>query len=157
MTEYWLRDLWAFVPDALWLLARIGMIIVPLLAAIAYLTYAERRLLGAMQLRKGPNVVGPFGLLQPVADGLKLMGKETIIPAGADKFLFLLAPVVIFTLSLAAWAVVPFGERLVLADVNLGLLYLFALSSLGVYCIIIAGWASNSKYPLLGPCARRRR
>ncbi|QQR69646.1 MAG: NADH-quinone oxidoreductase subunit NuoH [Alphaproteobacteria bacterium] len=150
MTEYWLRDLWAFVPDALWLLARIGMIIVPLLAAIAYLTYAERRLLGAMQLRKGPNVVGPFGLLQPVADGLKLMGKETIIPAGADKFLFLLAPVVIFTLSLAAWAVVPFGERLVLADVNLGLLYLFALSSLGVYCIIIAGWASNSKYPLLG-------
>ena len=123
---------------------------VPLLIGMAYLTYAERKVIGWMQLRKGPNVVGPFGLLQPFADALKLLMKETIIPAGSNRLLFLIAPMVTFILALIAWAVIPWGEGIVLADINVGILYLFAISSLGVYGIIMAGWASNSKYAFLG-------
>ncbi len=125
-------------------------IMVPLLVAVAYLTYMERKVLAAMQLRMGPNVVGPFGLLQPVADGLKLLFKETILPTGANKVVFVAAPMITFILSLVAWAVVPFDEGLVLADINVGILYLFAISSLGVYGVVMAGWASNSRYPFLG-------
>ena len=125
-------------------------ILVPVLLVVALLTYAERKIWAAMHSRKGPNVIGPFGLLQPIADGLKLLLKETIIPTGANRILFILAPMIIFTLGLAGWAVIPFNETLVLADINVGILYLFAVSSLGVYGIIIAGWASNSKYGFLG-------
>lgn len=124
--------------------------IIPLILGIAYLTYAERRVIGAMQLRMGPNVVGPFGLLQPIADALKLLHKETIIPALSNKYLFMLAPIITFSVSLAAWAVVPFDVGMVFADINVGILYLFAMSSLGGYGIIIAGWASNSRYAFLG-------
>ena len=125
-------------------------IIMPLLIAVAYLTYAERKVIAAMQLRKGPNVVGPFGLMQPLADAAKLIFKEFIFPTRSNRLLFVLAPVLTFTLSIMAWAVIPFDEGLVLADINVGILYLFAISSLGVYGIIIAGWASNSKYAFLG-------
>lgn len=125
-------------------------IIMPLLIAVAYLTYAERKVIAAMQLRKGPNVVGPFGLMQPLADAAKLIFKEFIFPTRSNRLLFVLAPVLTFTLSVMAWAVIPFDEGLVLADINVGILYLFAISSLGVYGIIIAGWASNSKYAFLG-------
>jgi NADH-quinone oxidoreductase subunit H len=123
---------------------------VPLLIGVAYLTYAERKVLAAMQLRKGPNVVGPFGLLQPFADALKMIMKETIIPAGSNRLLFLMAPMLTFSLAMIAWAVIPVNEGWAIADVNVGILYLFAISSLGVYGIIIAGWASNSKYAFLG-------
>ena len=133
-----------------WILLQILAVIGPLLIAVAYLTLAERRVIGFMQLRKGPNVVGPFGMFQPFADALKLMAKETILPAGANKVVFLLAPMLTFILSLVAWAVIPFGEGLVIADINVGILYLFAVSSLGVYGVIMAGWASNSKYAFLG-------
>ncbi len=137
------------IPGA-WILAKILLILLPLLGAVAYLTLAERKIIAAMQLRKGPNVVGPFGLIQPLADGVKLMLKEVILPTKSNKFLFLLAPVITFVLAMIGWAVIPFGEGLVLADINVGVLYLLAISSLGVYGVIIAGWASNSKYAFLG-------
>ena len=133
-----------------WIILQILAVMVPLLVAVAYLTLAERRVIGLMQLRRGPNVVGPFGLLQPWADAVKLLFKETIIPSGANRVVFLLAPVVTFVLALIAWAVIPVGEGLVIADINVGIMYLFAISSLGVYGIIMAGWASNSKYAFLG-------
>ena len=126
------------------------LIIIPLLLAIAYLTYAERKVIAAMQLRIGPNVVGWFGLLQPFADGLKLLHKETIIPTRSNPLIFFIAPLLTFGLSLSAWAVIPFGPGIVISNINVGVLYLFAISSLGVYGIIIAGWASNSKYAFLG-------
>lgn len=126
------------------------LITIPLLLAVAYLTYAERKVIAAVQLRKGPNVVGPFGLLQPIADAVKLLFKEVILPEKANKIIFILAPVVTFVLALIAWAVIPFGKGLVLADINIGVLYILAISSLGVYGIIMAGWASNSKYAFLG-------
>ena len=146
LDDFWMRYVW---PTAL-IVAGIVAILAPLLMGMAYMTYAERKVIAAMQLRKGPNVVGPFGLLQPIADAVKLMFKETIIPTGANKILFVMAPMLTFILSLIAWAVMPFSETLVLADINVGILYLFAISSLGVYGIIIAGWASNSRYALLG-------
>ena len=141
--EQWLIDL-------AWIVAKILAVVGPLLIAVAYLTLAERRVIGFMQLRKGPNVVGPFGMFQPFADALKLMAKETILPAGADKVVFILAPMLTFILALVAWAVIPFDAGMVLADINVGILYLFAISSLGVYGVIMAGWASNSKYAFLG-------
>jgi NADH-quinone oxidoreductase subunit H len=130
--------------------AAILAIMVPVLMVVAYTTYAERKILAAMQLRQGPIVVGPFGLLQPFADAIKLFGKETIIPSGANRVVFMIAPMLTFLLSLVGWAVIPFDEGWVLADINVGILYLFAISSLGVYGIIMAGWASNSKYAFLG-------
>ena len=137
------------LPTAL-LIGEVLAIIVPLLLAVAYLTYAERKVLAAAQLRKGPNVVGPFGLLQPIADGLKLLMKETVIPTGANRGVFVAAPILTFVLSLIAWAVIPFDQGVVIANINVGILYLFAISSLGVYGIIMAGWSSNSKYAFLG-------
>jgi NADH-quinone oxidoreductase subunit H len=125
-------------------------IVVPLLLSVAYLTLWERKVIGWIQVRLGPNRVGPLGLLQPIADGLKLLVKEIIVPTGANKFLFVLAPIMAIMPAMAAWAVVPFGPELVLADIDAGLLYVMAISSLGVYGIIIAGWASNSKYAFLG-------
>ncbi|MFL1460728.1 NADH-quinone oxidoreductase subunit NuoH [Roseococcus sp. DSY-14] len=125
-------------------------LLVPVLIAVAYLTWAERKVLAAMQMRKGPNVVGPFGLLQPFADALKMLMKETIIPSGASRLLFIAAPMLTFVLAMLAWAVIPVNDGWAIADINVGVLYLFAISSLGVYGIIIAGWASNSKYAFLG-------
>ena len=125
-------------------------LLVPLLIGVAYLTLAERKVLAAIQLRRGPNVVGPFGLFQPFADALKMLMKETIIPSGSNRGLFLLAPMLTFGLAMIAWAVIPVNDGWAIADINVGVLYLFAISSLGVYGIIIAGWASNSKYPFMG-------
>ena len=125
-------------------------LIVPLLLGVAYLTYFERKVMGAIQMRKGPNVVGPFGLWQPFADAIKMLFKETIIPTGADRVLFIIAPMITFGLAVVAWAVIPVNNHWAIADINVGALYLFAISSLGVYGIIIAGWASNSKYAFLG-------
>jgi NADH-quinone oxidoreductase subunit H len=133
-----------------WTLLYIVLIVVGVLISVAYLTYAERKVLGAMQRRQGPMTVGPFGLLQPIADGVKLFSKETIVPSGADKPVFFLAPMMLFALSLVSWAVIPFDKNWVLANINVGVLYLFAISSMGVYGIIMAGWASNSRYAFLG-------
>ena len=132
------------------LILKIFFIILPLLLFVALLTYLERKTIAAMQLRRGPNVVGPLGLLQPLADGLKLLLKEIIIPTGSNKIVFLLAPIITFVLSLIGWAVIPFDHGVVLSNINVGILYLFAVSSLGVYGIIMAGWASNSMYAFLG-------
>jgi NADH-quinone oxidoreductase subunit H len=139
-----------FIMPVLEQLLRIIMIIVPLLIGVAYLTLMERKVIAAMQLRRGPNVVGPFGLLQPLADGLKLFLKEVIIPSRSSKAVFIFAPMLTFMLAMLGWAVIPVHENFVLADINVGVLYLFAISSLGVYGIIMAGWASNSKYAFLG-------
>lgn len=133
-----------------WTLVKIVVIVGPLLLAVAYVTYAERKVIGYMQVRIGPNRVGPLGLLQPIADGVKLMMKEIIIPSGANKKLFLLGPVLAMAPALAAWAVVPFSPELVLANIDASLLYIMAITSMGVYGIVLAGWASNSKYPFLG-------
>tara|TARA_B100001248_G_scaffold219320_1_gene174897 strand:- start:201 stop:1208 length:1008 start_codon:yes stop_codon:yes gene_type:complete len=129
---------------------KIFFLLVPILVSVAMIVWLDRRVWGLVQKRKGPNVVGPFGLLQTLADALKYIFKEIIIPASANKVVFILAPIVTMTLALVAWAVIPMSENLVLADINVGILYLFAVSSLGVYGIIMGGWASNSKYPFLG-------
>ena len=146
MVSFWTAYVW---PTAA-IVGYILLIVLPLLGCIAYLILAERKVIASMQMRRGPNVVGPFGLFQPIADGLKLLTKETIIPAGANRVVFLLAPMLTFMLALVAWAVIPFDLGWVLADINVGVLYLFAISSLGVYGILMAGWASNSRYPFLG-------
>jgi len=146
MTEFW----WVYLWPVLWIVIKILFLVVPLLIGVAYLTYAERKVIGAMHLRRGPNVVGPYGLLQPIADGMKLFFKETIIPTGANKAVFLVAPMLTFSLALIAWAVIPVGNGLVIANINVGVLYLFAISSLGVYGVLMAGWSSNSKYAFLG-------
>ena len=130
--------------------AEILAVVVPLLLVTAYYTYAERKVLAFSQLRKGPNVVGPFGLLQPIADALKMLMKETVVPSGANRIVFVAAPIVSMTLALVAWAVIPFGAGLVISNINVGILYLFAISSLSVYGVIMAGWASNSRYAFLG-------
>ncbi len=124
--------------------------LVPVLVSVAYLTLAERKVMAAMQARKGPNVVGPFGLMQPFADALKMLMKETIVPTGANRILFIVAPLLTMTLAMMAWAVIPVNDGWAVANINVGILYLFAISSLGVYGIVIAGWASNSKYAFLG-------
>jgi NADH-quinone oxidoreductase subunit H len=135
---------------AVWSLAMIVAIVLPLLGLVAYLTLWERKLIGWMHIRLGPNRVGPFGLLQPIADAVKLIFKEVITPTAADRALFFVAPVLVIMPALAAWAVIPFGPGIVLADVNAGLLYVMAITSVGVYGVIVAGWASNSKYAFLG-------
>ena len=146
-----MADIWfSYLITGLTVIGHILIVVVPLIIGVAYLTLMERKVIAAMQLRRGPNVVGPFGLLQPLADGLKLMFKEVIIPSASNKILFLLAPIITFTLALIGWAVIPFGEGLVITNLNVGVMYLLAASSLGVYGIIISGWASNSKYAFLG-------
>jgi NADH-quinone oxidoreductase subunit H len=143
-----------FVNDYLiplgWILAKILAFVVVVLVSMAYLTYAERRIIGAMQMRLGPNVVGPFGLFQPFADAVKLITKETVVPTGASPVVFFLAPMITFALAMIAWAVIPVSSGWVIADINVGVLYLFAVSSMGVYGIVMAGWASNSRYAFLG-------
>ena len=129
---------------------KILFLLVPVLVSVAMIVWLDRRVWAFVQKRRGPNVVGPFGLFQSLADALKYIFKEIIIPASSNKLVFVLAPVVTMTLALISWAVIPFGEDFVLADINVGILYLFAVSSLGVYGIIMGGWASNSKYPFLG-------
>ena len=147
--SYW-QNLFGWAWPGVWTLVRIVALVVPLMLAVAYLTYAERKVIGYMQVRIGPNRVGFKGLLQPIADAVKLLMKEIIIPSGSNKFLFVLAPVLTIAPALAAWAVVPFSPQMVLANVDAGLLYIMAITSMGVYGVIIAGWASNSKYAFLG-------
>jgi len=149
-----LTGLWGWLPEWLqtliWILVKIVAIVLPLILMVAYFTYAERKIIGYMQVRIGPNRVGPRGLLQPIADTVKLIFKEVVLPTRANKLLFLIAPMLSIGPAIAAWAVFPFDEELVLADINVGLLYILALTSLAVYGVIIAGWASNSKYAFLG-------
>lgn len=146
----WLLTTWADLPQIVKITASILAIVVPIMLSVAYLTLAERKVIGYIQVRIGPNRVGPRGLLQPIADGLKLLMKEIIVPSSANRYLFIVAPVLALAPSLAAWAVIPFNDHMVLADIDAGLLYLLAMTSLGVYGIILAGWASNSKYAFLG-------
>jgi NADH-quinone oxidoreductase subunit H len=141
---------WSNILTLVWTVIKVMLIIAPLLLIVAYVTFWERKIIGWMQVRIGPNRVGPWGLIQPIADGLKLMLKEVVIPSGADRSVFLLAPVFAFAPALAAWAVIPFNATLVLANVNASLLYVMAMTSIGVYGIMLAGWASNSKYAFLG-------
>jgi len=131
-------------------LVKILIIVVPLLISVAYFTLAERKILGAIQRRRGPNVIGVYGLLQPLSDGLKLFVKETVIPSSANQLLFVFSPILTFLLSLMGWAIIPFSQTGFLVEMNIGMLYLFAISSLGVYGIIMSGWSSNSKYAFLG-------
>ena len=145
-----LMELYNSLPVVIQILLKIVLIMAPLMVLVAYYTYAERKIIGYMQVRMGPNRVGPKGWLQPIADAVKLMFKEIVLPTGADKILFLIAPLIAIAPALAAWAVFPFDAGLVLADINAGLLYILALTSMGVYGVIIAGWASNSKYAFLG-------
>ncbi len=132
------------------ILIKILIIVVPLLIAVAYFTLAERKILGAIQRRRGPNVIGAFGLLQPLSDGFKLLVKETVLPSTSHKLIFILSPILTFLISLMGWAVIPYDKYSILAEMNIGILYLFAISSLGVYGIIMSGWSSNSKYAFLG-------
>ncbi len=141
---------WAAIQTVVWTLVKILALVVPLMLGVAYLTYAERKIIGWMQVRIGPNRVGFQGLLQPIADAVKLLMKEIIIPSGASRGLFILGPILVIAPALAAWAVIPFTDTLVLANINAGLLYVMAITSMGVYGVIIAGWASNSKYAFLG-------
>ena len=141
---------WEAIQTVAWTLVKIMALVVPLMLGVAYLTYAERKVIGWMQVRIGPNRVGFQGLLQPIADAVKLLMKEIIIPSGANRALFILGPILAIAPALAAWAVIPFSDGLVLADINAGLLYVMAITSMGVYGVIIAGWASNSKYAFLG-------
>ncbi len=144
---------WSFVAPAwplIWTLVKIIAIVAPLMIGVAYFTYAERKILAYMQVRVGPNRVGYYGLLQPIADGIKLMFKELIVPIRSNKFLFAISPVIVLAPALAAWSVVPFSNGMVLANINAGLLFILSMTSIGVYGVIIAGWASNSKYAFLG-------
>ena len=149
----WFISLWNMLPEGLqtviWILVRIVAIILPLVLAVAYLTYAERKIIGYMQIRIGPNRVGWRGWLQPIADTVKAMFKEVVVPTHSNRYLFQIAPILSFAPAFAAWAVIPFDKGVVLADVNAGLLYLLAMTSVGVYGVLIAGWASNSKYAIL--------
>src|SRR3990167_3076022 len=145
-TNFWATQLgWTLIT-----VGKIMLVILPLLVCLAFFMLADRKMWGGVKMRKGPNVVGPFGLLQSFADLIKFVLKEIVIPDGADKFVFLLAPVLTFTLALVGWAVIPFAPGWVVSNINVGVMYLFAISSLGVYGIIMGGWASNSKYPFLG-------
>ncbi len=139
-----------YILPLIFIALKVLLVVLPLLLSVAYLTYAERRIIGLMQMRRGPNMVGPFGLLQPIADAVKLMFKESIVPTPANKIVFIIAPMITFILSLVGWAVIPFSKEFVLSNMNVGVLYILAISSLGVYGIIMAGWASNSKYAFLG-------
>ena len=148
MSNYsFMNDL--FIPGLI-IVAQILAVVVPVLISVAFLVYAERKVLALIQLRRGPNLVGPFGLFQSFADALKLLTKENILPSGSNKIVFIIAPIITMVLSLAGWAVIPFAPGWVISNINVGVLYLFAVSSLGVYGVIMAGWASNSQYPFLG-------